>query len=499
MNRNTWGDWNEPFRDVVAKLLSWGHSGILALPNLAAALLVFLLFWMLGRLIRRGMTRALARTSTPRQIQRLLVTLTGLVVVATGLFIALGILQLDKALTSLLAGAGILGLALSFAVQDITANFISGIFLAIRRPFRIGELIETNGFQGTVERIDLRATVLRRPSGQIVMIPNKMIFEHPILNFSQTGERRVEINFGAAYKDDLEAVEGAARLRGGEDHHAHRELHPGLRGRLQELVRGLARQGRPGRLKREPERAGSGVRDGRGRPGWKKRPLSDQPHADLGLLAARLRHQAHVVDFAPVPEVEQRIETDLVLVIFEVDDLGLPVLEHHLGEAHLRGALRDVEKESPPPLVHVERHLRPAVAALQRLRVLPEDGIARRSRGHDHRAERDPRQVGAGSDAHHDARRPHDDMRQRAMNRKIGVHANDAARPTMDDPHPRRLRIGSRVRDQERESQRTKNNEAFHRDLQSFPQCRRPSVGRRLGMEQGRRGDLAGFTVSELP
>jgi small conductance mechanosensitive channel len=218
--------WNEPFEGVVAKLLNWGHRGILALPNLAAALLVFLLFWMLGRLIRRGMTRALARTSAPRQIQRLLVTLTGILVVATGLFIALGILQLDKALTSLLAGAGILGLALSFAVQDITANFISGIFLAIRRPFRIGELIETNGFQGTVERIDLRATVLRRPSGQIVMIPNKMIFEHPILSFSQTGERRVEINFGVAYKDDLDAVEGAAReaLEGLPQRNAHRPV-----------------------------------------------------------------------------------------------------------------------------------------------------------------------------------------------------------------------------------------------------------------------------------
>ena len=203
-------DWNSPFEGVMAKLLNWGHRGILALPNLAAALLVFLLFWMLGRLVRRGMTRALGRTTAPRQIQRLLVTLIGILVVATGLFISLGILQLDKALTSLLAGAGILGLALSFAVQDITANFISGIFLAIRRPFRIGELIETNGFQGTVERIDLRATVLRRPTGQTVMIPNKMIFEHPILNFSQTGERRVEILFGVAYKDDLEAVERVA-------------------------------------------------------------------------------------------------------------------------------------------------------------------------------------------------------------------------------------------------------------------------------------------------
>ena len=208
MNRDAW---NEPFEGVIAKLLTWGHRGILALPNLAAALLVFLLFWMLGRLLRRGLTRALERTSTPRQIQRLLVTLLGLIVVATGLFIALGILQLDKALTSLLAGAGILGLALSFAVQDITANFLSGIFLAIRRPFRIGELIETNGFLGTVERIDLRATVLRRPSGQIVMIPNKMVFERPILNYSQTGERRVEIVFGVAYKDDLGAVEQAAR------------------------------------------------------------------------------------------------------------------------------------------------------------------------------------------------------------------------------------------------------------------------------------------------
>jgi small conductance mechanosensitive channel len=204
-------NWNEPFEGVVHKLLGWGRELILLLPNFAAALFVFLAFWLVARVVRRTSTRLLGRTHAPRQIQRLLVSVAGMLVLAAGLFISLGILQLDKALASLLAGAGILGLALSFAVQDITANFISGIFLAIRRPFRLGEEIETNDLVGKVERIDLRATVLRSSTGQLVIIPNKMIFEHSIVNFTATGERRVDLKVGVSYDDDLERVESVTR------------------------------------------------------------------------------------------------------------------------------------------------------------------------------------------------------------------------------------------------------------------------------------------------
>jgi small conductance mechanosensitive channel len=132
------------------------------------------------------------------------------VVVMTGVFFALGVLGLDKTLTSLLAGAGIIGLALGLAFQDMGANLLSGIYMSIERPFRTGHLIKSNDYFGTVERISLRQTEILTPEGQLVLIPNKKIFENPIINFSATSRRRVDIPVGVSYADDLEHVKQIA-------------------------------------------------------------------------------------------------------------------------------------------------------------------------------------------------------------------------------------------------------------------------------------------------
>jgi len=203
-------DWQETLADLTGKLEGWVEAAVLKLPNLFVAVLIFVVAWIGAKLVRRLLGRALDRTGAPQQIRNLLVTVVGVAVVAAGLFIALGVLELDKTVASLLAGAGILGLALGFAFQDIAANFIAGIYFALRRPFRTGDVVETNDFFGTVERVDLRSLVLRRPAGQLVMIPNKSVFENPLVNYSTLRARRVDLAVGASYGDDLERVREVA-------------------------------------------------------------------------------------------------------------------------------------------------------------------------------------------------------------------------------------------------------------------------------------------------
>ncbi len=217
--------WDDPFNALLEKLVSWGQQAILALPNVVAAGMILGIFWFVARALRTAVSRLLATASAPPQIQRLLATMTGFVVVMAGVFVALGILELDKALASLLAGAGILGLALGFAFQDIASNFMAGILISIRRPFRIGDLIETNGFFGTVERVELRATIVRLPPGQLVRVPNKDVFANPIINYSETGERRVDLGVGVSYGDDLDQAERLAlkAVEGVEQRAAERE------------------------------------------------------------------------------------------------------------------------------------------------------------------------------------------------------------------------------------------------------------------------------------
>ncbi|WP_317046717.1 mechanosensitive ion channel family protein [Spirosoma pollinicola] len=150
-----------------------------------------------------------------------IVNLTGAIVraviVAVGLFVALGILGLDKTVTSLLAGAGVIALAVGFAFQDLTANFISGTMIALARPIQVGDTVETNGYTGKVLDIKLRSIVMDNGQGQTVEIPSKDVFQKPITNFSRIGKRRIELAAGVSYIDDLAkaqqvAIEAVAKL-----------------------------------------------------------------------------------------------------------------------------------------------------------------------------------------------------------------------------------------------------------------------------------------------
>ncbi len=122
------------------------------------------------------------------------------------IFVALSILNLDKAVTSILAGAGILGLALAFAFQDIASNFMSGIFLSIRRPLHTGDIVQIKNYMGKITQINLRDTVLRTFQGQMVIIPNKEVLQNPIENYSLLGKRRMDLTVGVSYGDDLQKV-----------------------------------------------------------------------------------------------------------------------------------------------------------------------------------------------------------------------------------------------------------------------------------------------------
>jgi small conductance mechanosensitive channel len=196
----------EAFDKVYGKLVGWVEALIVMLPNFLLAIVIFCAFYFTGKFVRKSLERPLSRLIHTRAILDLLLSMLSLAFVAVGLFVALSVLQLDKAVTSLLAGAGIIGLALGFAFQDIAANFVSGVLIALRKPVQIGDLIESNDFFGVISRINLRSTIIRTMPGQQVHIPNKDIFSKPIVNYSVTGRRRVDLDCGISYGDDLEKV-----------------------------------------------------------------------------------------------------------------------------------------------------------------------------------------------------------------------------------------------------------------------------------------------------
>lgn len=193
------------------KIYGWLEAFVLMLPNIFIALVVLVAFVFLARFSKKGFLRLMQKFSDNKAVNRLLANIITVIVALVGLFIALGILDLSKTVTSLLAGAGVVGLAIGLAFQDPILNVISGVILSVKRvPFEIGDLIKTNDFYGHVSRISLRTTIIKSLSGEDIILPNKMVVQNPIVNYTFSAERRVDIACGAHYSSNLEQVREVA-------------------------------------------------------------------------------------------------------------------------------------------------------------------------------------------------------------------------------------------------------------------------------------------------
>ncbi len=191
---------------VVGKLESWLNTAISMLPNLVIALLVLIVFYVVSKALRQFVEKLLGKVTENLTIIHLIGSVVSITIAGIGLFISLSVLQLDDTVKTLLAGAGIIGLALGFAFQDIASNFIAGVILSLRHPFGVNDWIKAGDYYGKVDRLNLRNTILETPQGQVVYLPNKNVFESALVNFSKKKSRRIDLSVGVSYGDDLEKV-----------------------------------------------------------------------------------------------------------------------------------------------------------------------------------------------------------------------------------------------------------------------------------------------------
>lgn len=201
----------EPTLKTQSLLLEWSETFIDLLPTLFEVVVVLVVTWGAGEILGSWIERLAKRYGKNSSIQSLFHIIVKLFVFILGLVVALNILGLSQAVTSVLAGVGIIGIALGFAFQDVAANFIAGVTLIFRSVFNDGDLIEVAGHVGTVENTNLRSTVLRTPQGQLTSIPNKIIFENEVVNYTALGSRRVDLTGGVGYEDDLDKAESVIK------------------------------------------------------------------------------------------------------------------------------------------------------------------------------------------------------------------------------------------------------------------------------------------------
>jgi small conductance mechanosensitive channel len=196
----------QPLQTVMGKLMSWAQDGLLILPNLVIAILVLAICWVAARVVSALVQRLVSRVGSNHDAVRLLGFLAYGTLLAGGVFVALGVLHLDKTVTSLLTGVGILGLTLGFALQDVASNLMAGLLIELHHPFRLNDVIETNNYVGRVSRITLRDTEIDQLDGQIVVVPNKEIFNKPVVNHSSASRRRVDFEIKVPPEVDLEVA-----------------------------------------------------------------------------------------------------------------------------------------------------------------------------------------------------------------------------------------------------------------------------------------------------
>ena len=166
------------------------------------AVIVVILSLVGGRLIRRALSRGLARTPvTPFAAIVLGKTVVYLAVVV-GLYFSLSVLNLEVG--PLIGALGLAGLAVAFAFQDILENFIAGVLILMRQPIKVGDEMESNGYQGDVQDLSLRAVAIDTFDGDRVYLPNSMVWKSPLVNFTETPLRRTTLVVGVAYRTDLD-------------------------------------------------------------------------------------------------------------------------------------------------------------------------------------------------------------------------------------------------------------------------------------------------------
>ena len=196
------------FAEWLGGVADWFRSNA---ASLFFQFLVFLLilaaFWVVARIgrsaVRRGLDRSRLNVST--LARDFFIKMTGRLILLLGFIIALA--QLGIEVGPLLAGLGIAGFIIGFALQDTLSNFASGMMILVYRPFDIGDAIEAAGVTGKVDKMNLVSTRILTFDNQLLIVPNKQVWSNIIRNITHQDKRRVDMTFGIGYADDVPKAE----------------------------------------------------------------------------------------------------------------------------------------------------------------------------------------------------------------------------------------------------------------------------------------------------
>lgn len=198
-------DWSERIQDTIST------EGPGMLFSLVLATLLFFLFVQLGKVMQKIVARGLSanRVKMSNLLKKMVLSTVRNVVLIIGVLVALS--QIGISLGPLLAGLGIAGFIIGFALQDSLSNFVSGLMILVYRPFDVGDFVEVAGVKGQINAMSLVNTSFLTFDNQKLVVPNNMVWQSVITNYTDQATRRVDLEFGISYGDDIDKAESVIR------------------------------------------------------------------------------------------------------------------------------------------------------------------------------------------------------------------------------------------------------------------------------------------------
>lgn len=182
-----------------------------SIPFVVFGAFIMALSAIAGVFVARGALRFLVPRVQARLLRSLISRAAGVFVFLIGTYIVLRVAGLTQLALTIVGGTGLLGLAVGIAFRHITENYLASIFLSMQRPFETGDLVEVAGVTGLVQQLNVRATVLMTPEGNLVLIPNATVYASNIRNFTANPNRRESFTVGIGYDDSIERAQELAR------------------------------------------------------------------------------------------------------------------------------------------------------------------------------------------------------------------------------------------------------------------------------------------------
>lgn len=171
--------------------------------DLLVGVILLIIFYLIGVYARKLIHRRAQKTPEKGVILGFLGNVLMAVFILIGFILLLNELNLNKVMAGILAGAGFISIIVGIAFKDIGENFLSGIILAFSRPFAIGDLLQVEGATGRVLQLNLRNTQLRTVEGRDVFVPNSMLVNRMLVNYTRDGLMRHDFVLGIDNAEDI--------------------------------------------------------------------------------------------------------------------------------------------------------------------------------------------------------------------------------------------------------------------------------------------------------